>query len=230
MNCASGRFRAFPCRIVFAVRRSLTLPLLLLLGIAIGCSTPRNSARYGWLRKKGAVSGTEAQATASGATRFKQRTNDATAIGISTTDEPVEPGLEASARTTPSAFIPHTGWGTGTTFEPLDLGTTGVPLASQRVELNIAGPDTAYYSEGDRHWNGKAIAAMPLALSTVIIGLATQSIYFLLIGGAISFTLGLIASRQCRDRRDRGKGFALAGMILGAAALFFSLMVLIWAA
>ena len=36
--------------------------------------------------------------------------------------------------------------------------------------------------------------------------------------------------RQCRDRGNRGKGLALAGMILGAAALFICMVGLIMAA
>ena len=98
------------------------------------------------------------------------------------------------------------------------------------TEKLTSGPDTAYYFETAHRWNVKAIASLPLAIATVVIGISTQSIYLLLIGGAISFGLGLIGSRQCRDRGDRGKGFGIAGMALGAAALFFSLMVLIWAA
>lgn len=79
-------------------------------------------------------------------------------------------------------------------------------------------------------WNAKAIAALPLGLATLAVGIAAQSIALLLIGGAISFALGLIGSRQSRDRAQRGKGLAIAGMVLGGAALFFSVMVLIWAA
>jgi hypothetical protein len=90
--------------------------------------------------------------------------------------------------------------------------------------------DTSYYDPQEHRWNAKAIASLPSAIATVVIGLASQSIYLLLIGGAISFALGLIGARQCRDRRDRGKGFAMAAMILGGSALFFSVMVLIWAA
>ncbi len=90
--------------------------------------------------------------------------------------------------------------------------------------------DTSYYSLQHHHWNVKAIGSLPIAVATVVIGIATQSIYILLIGGAISFALGLIASRQCRDRGDHGKGFAILAMVLGAAALFFSLMALITAA
>lgn len=103
-------------------------------------------------------------------------------------------------------------------------------LAGTEDHMKATAQDTSYYAPEKRRWNVKAISSFPIALTTVIVGIATQSIYLLLIGGAIAFALGLIGSRQCRDREDRGKGFAIAGMALGAAALFFSLMVLIWAA
>jgi hypothetical protein len=103
-------------------------------------------------------------------------------------------------------------------------------VLTNRGSLTSPGRTHAYYTEQDHRWNAKAIASLPLAIATVVIGVASQSIYLLLIGGAISFALGMIGSRQCRDREHRGKGFAIAGMALGAAALFFSLMVLIWAA
>jgi hypothetical protein len=90
--------------------------------------------------------------------------------------------------------------------------------------------DTTYYDPPEHRWNAKAIASFPVAIATVIVGLTTQGIYLLLIGGTIAFALGLIGARQCRDRRHRGKGFAMAAMILGGSALFFSVMVLIWAA
>lgn len=89
---------------------------------------------------------------------------------------------------------------------------------------------TSYYAPGKNRWNAKAIASLPIAIGTVVVGIASQSIFILLVGGVVAFVLGLISARQCRDREDRGKGFALAAMILGGAAMFFSIMVIIWAA
>ncbi len=105
-------------------------------------------------------------------------------------------------------------------------GTAWVPARPHHTFLQDT---TDYYGEPERRWNAKAIAAGPTGLATVLTGLLAHSMPLLLIGGAIAFTLGLIGSRQCRDRGNRGKGFALAGMILGAFALFFGLMVLILA-
>lgn len=89
---------------------------------------------------------------------------------------------------------------------------------------------TSYYAPEKHRWNAKAIASLPIAIATVVVGIVSQSIFILLAGGIVAFVLGLISARQCRDREDRGKGFALAAMILGGAAMFFSIMVIIWAA
>ena len=61
----------------------------------------------------------------------------------------------------------------------------------------------------------------------MVVAVAAHSVPVLVVGGAIAFALGLIGSRHCRDREDRGKGFALAGMVIGAVALFVGLMALI---
>ena len=89
---------------------------------------------------------------------------------------------------------------------------------------------TSYYAPEKHRWNAKAIASLPIAIATVVVGIASQSLFILLAGGVVAFVLGLVSARQCRDREDRGKGFALAAMILGGAAMFFSIMVIIWAA
>jgi hypothetical protein len=182
----------------------------------LGCSPSRNAVKYGWLRKQGEGSARPNEASqAQGDPSQKALvppTGTAWAVVHPGGPQPVAavlPGLAAGAR------------GAGT--------DAGSPAVDTPVP-GSAGPDTAYYAGGDHRWNAKAVAALPVALGTVAIGIAAQSLLLLLVGGAIAFTLGLIGSRQCRDRKNRGKGFAIAGMALGAAALFFSLMVLIWAA
>ncbi|HMN04098.1 MAG TPA: DUF4190 domain-containing protein [Flavobacteriales bacterium] len=109
--------------------------------------------------------------------------------------------------------------------------SAGQPFSTMRPDpgpaIAPAAHDQDDHVEAERRWNIKGLVAAPIGVGTVIAGLALHSVPLLLIGGAVAFALGLWASRQCRDRMDRGKGFALVGMILGAAALFFSLMVLV---
>ncbi|MCO5275890.1 MAG: DUF4190 domain-containing protein [Flavobacteriales bacterium] len=108
------------------------------------------------------------------------------------------------------------------------------PISTQFPEIEWRVPRSAvdsvdYYALEDRRWNVKAVAAAPVAIGVVVAAALMRSTPLLLIGGALAFALGLIASRQCRDREERGKGFAMAGMILGGLALFISLMALILA-
>lgn len=214
--------------VVFAVRRSLLLPFFAFVGLALGCSAPRNSARYGWLNKQGEVQATDSVNVSAKMARSARKANSPKPFAFavdSIVSDPVADVAEASTATVPFAFL------SGPAASQTARGSNALSseILTNRV-VQLAGPDTAYYTEQDHLWNAKAIASLPLAIATVVIGVASQSIYLLLIGGAISFALGMIGSRQCRDREHRGKGFAIAGMVLGAAALFFSLMVLIWAA
>ncbi len=205
-------------QVVFAMQRSARLVLPLVIGLSVGCAGTRNSPKYTWLRKQGPVQTTERPASLAAASPLKQSIR--------------RPELEALRTSNSSHSSP------GQLQDSLSLPSTDL-TADARIGLSYsaaphlpytAKKDTAYYDPEPRRWNVKAISALPIGLATVIIGIASQSIYLLLIGGAIAFALGLIGSRQCRDRRDRGKGFAITGMALGAAALFFSLMVLILAA
>lgn len=197
-----------------AVRRSV-IPLFLALALCIGCGPSRQRAHYGWLRKEGARS-----ATTTPGVREKRNVPAEDQADKNTSadiNEQVSVALTISDSKSEDQ-VPH-----------ISLLPDSASLDTPR-QKNSLPQDTSYYSQQHHPWNGKAIASLPLAVATVVIGLATQGIYLLLIGGAISFTLGLIASRQCRDRGDHGKGLAIAAMVLGAAALFFSLMVLITAA
>jgi hypothetical protein len=214
--------------VVFAVRRSVLLPFFALVGLALGCSAPRDSARYGWLNKHGEVQATGSVNESAKMARSARKANSPKPFAFavdSIVSDLVADVAEASTATVAFAFL------SGPAASQTARGSNALSseILTNRV-VQLAGPDTAYYTEQDHRWNAKAIASLPLAIATVVIGVASQSIYLLLIGGAISFALGMIGSRQCRDREHRGKGFAIAGMALGAAALFFSLMVLIWAA
>lgn len=205
-------------RVVFAVQRSTRLLLPLLIGLSVGCAGTRDRPKYTWLRKQGPVQKIERPANAALSSPSEQSARDpATASLTTSTSKVAFPGYSQDSLNSITSDV---------TADAL----IGLSYSGPQTLPNTAQKDTAYYDPEPRRWNVKAISALPIGLATVIIGIASQSIYLLLIGGAIAFALGLIGSRQCRDRQDRGKGFAIAGMALGAAALFFSLMVLILAA
>lgn len=87
--------------------------------------------------------------------------------------------------------------------------------------------DTTYFEPQPHRWNAKAVASLPVAVGTVAAAILSQSITVLLLGGAIAFLLALIGGLQCRDRGDRGKGYAIAAMVLSTTALFIGLMVVL---
>ncbi len=204
------------------MQRPIRLLFPVLVVLSASCTGTHHAAKYAWLRKQGPVLSSERPSvppfqtgtpTSASAELIVEQDHDSLASDIS-----------ANAFALDLRKDPFSGT---TVMDPALMYSAPAPATHQYPTI---GQDSAYYSAEPRRWNLKALSALPIALTTVIVGIASQSIYLLLIGGAIAFTLGLIGSRQCRDRGDRGKGFAIAGMALGAAALFFSLMVLIWAA
>lgn len=175
--------------------------MVLLAALATGCAGTRS--QYGWLRKQGAVEATRPIAPA-----------DTTTVEASTFPEAPPAGDAPVLASTDGA----------------DMALAIAPSAE-----HIAGPthpvappvleqDTAWYAPQPRPWNAKAIASLPVAVATVVTAIAAESIPILLIGGALAFVLALIGGLQCRDRLERGKGFAVAAMILATAALFAGTM------
>lgn len=218
--------------LAFAVHRKLQFLLPIALAACAGCAGPTrglagktgpSAPRYGWLRKQGKP------------------------VDANTPHAVPAVDLSANAVLRPSANMATTPEDNGTgpdlegTVAPSALAWNGsVPATSDPMALSrppgkhrpaphtaIAKDSTEYYAPEPRHWNTKAIAAAPAALATVVVAVAAHSVPVLVVGGAIAFALGLIGSRQCRDREDRGKGFALAGMVIGAVALFVGLMAMI---
>lgn len=181
----------------------------------------RQGRQYTWLQREGPIAGRTAQPRHPAAKPSAMPLDPPREWALPEPDRPQQdPAAAATASTTPSLV------GTKELEADPGRGTAWVPARPHQTFLQDT---TDYYGEPERRWNAKAIAAAPAGLATVLAGLLAHSIPLLLIGGAIAFALGLIGSRQCRDRGDRGKGLALVGMILGAFALFFGLMVLILA-
>lgn len=218
--------------LAFAVHRKLKFLLPIALAACTGCAGPTrglagrtgpSAPRYGWLRKQGKPVDAN--------TSLAVPAVDLSANGV--------PGPSANTATRPQGN--RTGPDLeGTVAPPAPTWNDPAPAApapaAQRrpLEKHLPAPHTAstkdsseYYAPEPRHWNTKAIAATPAALATVVVAVAAHSVPVLVVGGAIAFALGLIGSRHCRDREDRGKGFALAGMVIGAVALFVGLMALI---
>lgn len=75
-------------------------------------------------------------------------------------------------------------------------------------------------------WNLFALVSPVLFIAAVVAAILSQSTGILLVGCAIAFVAALIGVRQCRERGERGQGFAmavigfaLAGSLVAAIAL-----------
>ena len=99
--------------------------------------------------------------------------------------------------------------------------------AEAPTQQRIADPRTVQEEEPTRtKWNHFALAAPILLIVALAIAIPAQSTELLLIGCALAFTAALIGARQCRDRGERGQGFAmavigfaLAGVLIATIAL-----------
>ena len=75
----------------------------------------------------------------------------------------------------------------------------------------IAEPQPVQGDEPERtKWNLFAVVAPVLFIATLAIAIPAQSTELLLIGCVLAFVSALIGVRQCKDRGERGQGFAMA--------------------
>ncbi len=107
------------------------------------------------------------------------------------------------------------------------------PAACSGSALTIS-PDTTYdYAiEGQAaqprtRWNTFAVASVPLFIATLAAAIPAESTVLLLIGCALTLASAVIGARQCRDRGERGQGFAMAVMGFAAAGFLISLIALL---
>ena len=98
----------------------------------------------------------------------------------------------------------------------------------------IAAPDTTYDyalppSTGSTRtqWDPFAVASVPLFIATLAVAIPATSTELLLIGCALTLASAIIGARRCRDRGERGQGFAMAVMGFAAAGVLISVIALL---
>lgn len=207
--------------------RQPLLPCLLLLGLVAGCAGGyrQSAAHYPWLQKQGRrPADPHRAASPKGAPCFPALTEHPPADGTRRVEQgrPDDQADEVTASCPNAPLLPPP--------RPAVVHRAISMSALVAHGNTLASDSTDYFSQQPKRWNAKAVAALPVAVAAVGTALLAQSTLLLLAGGALAFALGLIASRQCRDRDERGKGLAIGGMILGAAALFLALVGLLMAA
>lgn len=100
------------------------------------------------------------------------------------------------------------------------------PVAPASVELE-GRASKVHVVEPDARWNPWAGPALVLALGTVAYGLVGTSIWVVLVGVVGTLVLASIAVRKGRTFEWRGKGMALAALVIGALAALATLVVLL---
>lgn len=76
-------------------------------------------------------------------------------------------------------------------------------------------------------WNWLAVAAPIILIITLVAAIPAQSTELLLLGCLAALAAALIGARQCRDKGQKGQGFALAVMGLAAAGAVIALLALL---
>jgi hypothetical protein len=123
-------------------------------------------------------------------------------------------GATSNSSAGPLGVLPRTGHG------------SAIPV-SIRDHQRIVEPRPVQEAEDERSkWNLFALAAPVLFVAALAIAIPAQSTELLLLGCAIAFASALIGTRQCRERGERGQGFAMAvigfalvGVLVSAIAL-----------
>lgn len=194
------------------------------IGLWAGCAGPAQhlargsgEARYGWLRRQGMV-----QAPLPSPANRRSESDRAWQLGHPPVlRSPAPPELTVMAPSNEKRLL---------ATRPREQASQALaaPLPHWQAPASILQPDsTDYYSTEPGKWSVLAFTSATLAAATLAVGISVQSLLVLFIGGVAAFIIGLVASRRCRDRQERGKALALIGMVLGGATLFFSLMALL---
>ncbi|HEX2616741.1 MAG TPA: DUF4190 domain-containing protein [Flavobacteriales bacterium] len=175
---------------------------LLGVGLLMGCVGGRGTTRYGWLRLEGAPPRV--------APVQEVPTEDHELLATTEAD----PAFVAS---TPPAPLTAPESDRGQQTPPDPLRTSPIVLLQ----------DTDYYQVRPHPWNKVAVVSLPVTVIGVGLAIVLQSTLLLGIAGAVGFALALIGGRHARDHEERGRGFAMPAMIIGAVALFLTLLVMV---
>lgn len=113
-------------------------------------------------------------------------------------------------------------------------GSSFCPNCGQAIENQTTGmrgqysqPDQYFNYRQDNHYQYEQDSKMnPLALAGFIVGCVSLLINFWGIVGGTALGLSIAGLFQINGGKGTGKGFAIAGIILGAIGVLFGLLVL----
>ncbi len=200
------------------------LPILFLL-VATGCSTSRHTVGEGPFQKRTLRPGWHLDL----GLRREQTPIQLSRIPDRLTTRGLEPAI-------PSGELVHAA------LEPIPLnGVAEAHLARPTAPLNyvvteprspvVAGAPTLQHAgpldEPKPRWNPLAIPAFLLALGTVAYAILGTSELMVVLAVVATLVLAAIAVRKGRTYEWRGKGFAVAALMIGALAGLITLVALL---
>jgi hypothetical protein len=104
------------------------------------------------------------------------------------------------------------------------------PLISGRTASapQIAAPQPVQDEpEPPRKWNWFALASPLVLIAALLVAIPAESTALLLLGCLAALAVAFVGAKQCRDRDERGAGFAMITMGLAAAGVFIALLALL---
>jgi drug/metabolite transporter (DMT)-like permease len=81
--------------------------------------------------------------------------------------------------------------------------------------------------EPPRKWNWFALVSPVILIAALVVAIPVESTELLLLGCLVAVAVAYIGARQCRDREDRGAGFAMITLGLATAGVFIALLALL---
>lgn len=104
------------------------------------------------------------------------------------------------------------------------------PLVSNRTAVapQIRAPQPVQdVSDQPRKWNWFALVSPVILIAALAVAIPAESTELLLLGCLVAVAIGYVGARQCRDREDRGAGFAMITLGLASAGVFIALLALL---
>lgn len=81
--------------------------------------------------------------------------------------------------------------------------------------------------EPPRKWNWFALVSPLLLIAALVVAIPAESTALLLLGCLVALAVAYVGAKQCRDRDERGAGFAMITLGLAAAGVFIALLALL---
>lgn len=197
---------------------------LLLMAVLAGCATNRSTVGDGTFQKRRIGAGWHVDLGMRRNTRAPEKLERSdTARPATLTARPI-PHPEPLAYAEPLADAPLVGMTEPVT--PASMGTQDVVVLKPTVPITVNQPPSSP-EDSIGKWNPWAVPAFVVALGTVAYALLGTSELIVVAAVVLTLVLASIAVRKGRTNEWRGKGFAVAALMIGALGALITLIALL---